>query len=215
MKEKLFKKRFLLFSLAITIFLVTVPFIIKFIYQKSVSEFEWAIKHSKLGTVALSFDKEICIDGDIVINFYDAEGNLIFSGSEKINSSGKNFYLHFGKNLSDVKSLEIAKINIKPPFYNITATIFHTLAFLSILAFLFALNIIIKEYNYAGNHILVYAGFRNHYIKINGEKQDEHITDISFTPIILSCDLDEDTHIQATISVSNNITLKINNRLYN
>ena len=70
-----------------------------------------------------------------------------------------------------------------------------------------------KTYLYRGSSILVYAGFCNHYIKVNGVKCDEHNTLISFTPIVMSCKLDDGTTLQATISMTNRIALKANDKL--
>lgn len=71
-----------------------------------------------------------------------------------------------------------------------------------------------KLYEYNGNVIVVYAGHSHHYIKVNGVKMDEYITSISFTPIRLSCTLEDGTNISATVSLTNRISLKINDRLY-
>lgn len=70
-----------------------------------------------------------------------------------------------------------------------------------------------KTYTFKGNSIVVYAGFCNHYIKANGVKCDEHITLISFTPIVMSCKLDDGTMLKATISMSNRIALKADDKL--
>ena len=71
-----------------------------------------------------------------------------------------------------------------------------------------------KVYEYNGNVIVVYAGYSHHYIKVNGEKTDEYISSIFFTPIRLSCTLEDGTHLAATVSLVNRISLKINDRLY-
>lgn len=71
-----------------------------------------------------------------------------------------------------------------------------------------------KVYDYEGNQIIIYAGWCHHYIKVNGEKYDEHNTIATFTPIKLNCKLDDGTVLDATISLSNRISLKINDRLY-
>lgn len=70
-----------------------------------------------------------------------------------------------------------------------------------------------KTYYYNKNTIIVYAGWSHHYIKVNGTIYDEHTTILSFTPIKLSCNIDENTQIDVTISLSNKISLKINNKL--
>lgn len=80
--------------------------------------------------------------------------------------------------------------------------------------FIMAFLLSCKKYVYNDNEIVVYAGFYHHYITVNGVKTDEHNTIISYTPITLSCTLSEGTHVQATISLTNRIALKINDRLY-
>ena len=51
-------------------------------------------------------------------------------------------------------------------------------------------------------------------LKMDGEVLDEHNTFATFTAIVLSCTLDDGTRLQATISLTNRIALKINDRLY-
>ena len=79
--------------------------------------------------------------------------------------------------------------------------------------FICALLISCKRYEYNGNEIVVYAGMNAHYIKVNGEKTDQHSTMFYITPIYLSCTLDDGTNLKATISVTNRIALKINDKL--
>ena len=71
-----------------------------------------------------------------------------------------------------------------------------------------------KVCEYNGNDIIVYAGWIQHYIKVNGKIMDEINTFIMYTPISLSCTLDDGTIISASITVASRITLKINNQLY-
>lgn len=71
-----------------------------------------------------------------------------------------------------------------------------------------------KVYDYNGNSIVVYAGWFHNYIKVNGKKFDEHNTFTSYTAILLPCVLDDGTDVKVTITRSNRISLKINNRLY-
>lgn len=85
--------------------------------------------------------------------------------------------------------------------------------FIIFLIFVCTLCLHCKTYTFRGNSIVVYAGFCNHYIKANGVKCDEHNTLISFTPIVMSCKLDDGTMLQATISMSNRIALKANDKL--
>ena len=81
--------------------------------------------------------------------------------------------------------------------------------------FICSLLLSYKIYDYKGNKIIVYAGWYHHYIKVNGEKVDEHNTIFTYTAINMSCTLDDGAEVWATISMTNRISLKINNRLYN
>lgn len=71
-----------------------------------------------------------------------------------------------------------------------------------------------KEYQYNKKTISVYAGYFHHTLRIDGEKYDEHNTLSSFIPIVLSTTLDDGTKLEAKISLTNRITLKINDKLY-
>ena len=71
-----------------------------------------------------------------------------------------------------------------------------------------------KAYDYNGKEIIVYAGWYHHYIKVDGVMVDEHNTITSFTPIVMSATLESSTELRATISLTNRISLKINNQLY-
>lgn len=70
-----------------------------------------------------------------------------------------------------------------------------------------------KTYDYCGTQIIVYAGWFKHYIKINDVKFDEHNTLVYFTPIKMSCTIDNNTFVETTISLTNRISTKINGRL--
>ena len=71
-----------------------------------------------------------------------------------------------------------------------------------------------KEYSYQGKLISVYAGWCNNYLKIDDEKFDEHTSSIFRKyPVVLSCITDSGEKIQATISTSNHISLKVNDKL--
>lgn len=82
------------------------------------------------------------------------------------------------------------------------------------IVFILSLLLSCKVYDYNGVEIIVYAGIYHHYIKVNGSIVDEYNTISSWTAITLSCALDDDTELKATISLSNRIALKINNKLY-
>ncbi len=71
-----------------------------------------------------------------------------------------------------------------------------------------------KKYKYGDKNILIYAGWFHHCLKIDDKYMDEYNTFITFTPIDLSCVLNDGTPLQVRISLANRITLKINNQLY-
>ena len=87
--------------------------------------------------------------------------------------------------------------------------------FPAIIMFVGALFVQYREYEYNGKKISVYAGYFHHTLRINEEKFDEHNTFLAFTPIKLSTKLDEKTNIEATITLSNRVSLKINDKLLN
>ena len=70
-----------------------------------------------------------------------------------------------------------------------------------------------KEYNYFGKQLSVYAGWFHHTLRVNGEVCDEHNTITSWTPIKLSTTLYDGTKIDATITLTNRISLKANDKL--
>lgn len=87
-------------------------------------------------------------------------------------------------------------------------------AVLSLTYFLCTFQLSYKKYDYCGNVIIVYSGFYDHYITVNGRRFDEHKTLITYSPIVLSCTFDDGAVFTATISIFGRITLKLNNNLY-
>ena len=88
-------------------------------------------------------------------------------------------------------------------FWDIFAIIFWIMSF----------NVKYKKFMIDNNEIEIYAGLSNHYIKINGELKDEYKTISIFTPIKLSCLLN-DKKLEVTISTSNHIVVKVNGELF-
>ena len=68
-----------------------------------------------------------------------------------------------------------------------------------------------KKIEYQGHIIEIYAGFINHYIKVDSITKDEY-KGFSFTPINLKCSVDN-KNVDIVISLTNNIKLKIDNEL--
>ena len=69
-----------------------------------------------------------------------------------------------------------------------------------------------KKLKIKNYEVEIYAGFINHYIKVNGEIKDEYKSSITFSPIKLSCII-ENQKLEVTISTSNHIVAKYNDEL--
>lgn len=153
--------------------------------------------------------------GYITVAFYDSNGELLstkenyFYGNR--NTLSSTFFID-GK----VDSYEILGYDISASSGLLLIIItFFIFADIFIFAFFIAsLFLSYKIYDYNGAEIIVYAGWYHHYIKVSQVMLDEHNTIISFSPIILSTTLGNGTKIQATISLTNRISLKINDQLY-
>lgn len=69
-----------------------------------------------------------------------------------------------------------------------------------------------KKFTIENNEVEIYAGLSNHYIKINGELKDEYKSSMSFSPIKLSCLLN-DKKLEVAISTSNHIVVKLDDEM--
>ena len=95
-------------------------------------------------------------------------------------------------------------------FYYLAIGFFLALIFLILFIVSFGINY--KEYKVEGATIFCYAGWEKHYLIVNGELVDEHITALTFTPIELK--YKDDFHeYNLTVSISNNFTLKVDGKL--
>lgn len=86
-------------------------------------------------------------------------------------------------------------------------------SFFSFVLFIGSFNIKFEEYEYNDIKIGVYAGFYHHYLKINGMKCDEYNCSTSFSLIKLSTVIENNIKIEATISTSNAVSVKVNDIL--
>lgn len=153
--------------------------------------------------------------GFIMVAFYDSNGKLLSKENDYFygydNTVSSTFFID-----GEVDSYEILSYDINPSS-GMSYTVIICFVYGDILIFSFfiaSLLLSYKYYEYNGNEIVVYAGWYHHYIKINGDKFDEHNTLLSFTAIPLSCTLDDGTDIKVTITMTNRISLKINDKLY-
>ena len=83
---------------------------------------------------------------------------------------------------------------------------------LALIFWIMAFNVKYKKLTIENNEIAIYAGLSNHYIKVNGILKDEYKSISSFTPIKLSCLLN-DKKLEVTISTSNHIVVKLDDEL--
>lgn len=89
---------------------------------------------------------------------------------------------------------------------------FYFLEIVFLIMFIFSFAITYKEFNIDGVKVFIYAGWEKHYLIVNGELVDEHITAFAFTPIELKYN-DDNHNYYALISLSNSITFKLDGKL--
>ena len=101
-------------------------------------------------------------------------------------------------------------------FGSIVATIFAYPLFIFIVTsfvfFMFTFTLKYEEFEYGDYNITIYAGFADHYLKINGDIKDETKTLSSLTPIELKYKND-DFEIVVTITSGNYLKIRINGEL--
>ena len=158
--------------------------------------------------IELKFNRKV-ENGKISIAFYDVDDNLIDIHHIYFDEEGKTIteteYVY-----GVVGSYEIISHNFETPFEYVELMFY----FIPLVAIIFVITLLLnyKEYEFNGKTISVYAGVNKHYLKIDGEKYDEHNSILIFTPIKLSTKFEE-ISVEATISLTNSITLKINDKL--
>ncbi len=163
--------------------------------------------------IELIFNKNIS-SGYVTIYFYDASENLIDLKTAYFFESNKIVVSELTNINGEVDSYELGYLdfNAELEFLDF-AYLFYYFIPVTVLLFVQSLLLSYRKYEYKGQLVEVYAGYYNHYIKINNEKYDEHKTLVTFSPIVLGCTLDSGEIIQVTISLSNRISLKVNDKL--
>lgn len=223
------EKRFLVLSrwicLIILLVIILVPLIVLLAYRNEkveaigydayIEDYDGYFDRTT-AYVKVTFDRDVDSAG-IEVMFYDGNGSALTKERETFWSYGGNtvsgtFYVN-GK----AESCKITDIySVKRDVGTVllwTSLVWAIGGAIALAIFISSLSLSCKEYRYNGNDILVYAGWYNHYIKVNGEKFDEHNTLTSFTALTMSCTLNDGAVVQVTISIMNSISLKINGRL--
>ncbi len=152
-------------------------------------------------------------DAYITIKFYGEDGKYVDDSFE-----------HFFFNGKKTASVDVYGVSLKAVSYSIDPAIDadntnYALLLVSVFVLLISLTFFLcslmlnfKIYSVDGKEVVVYAGFYNHYIKVDGETVDEHKTLTSFVPIVLSTTLGE-SKISVSISTMNRITVKVNDKM--
>lgn len=151
--------------------------------------------------------------GTMTVSFADANHTIIDTQTESFYGQNKQvterFYVYGKAAYYKVEECYVEKIDV-----DLAITILVWIAVFVFLIFIYTLLLSVKVYHFGGHKIVVYAGWYNHYITFDGEKVDEHNTIVTYSPIYLSCKIDG-LYLEAAISLTNRISLKINGRLYN
>lgn len=161
----------------------------------------------------LIFNKNIS-SGSVEVYFYDESDNLITSETAyffETNSVVVDEISYINGNIVSYE-LDYLDFNAELEFLDFVYLFYYFIP-VTILLFIQSLLLCYRKYEYNGQTIEIYAGYYNHYIKVNSEKYDEHKTLATFSPIVLSCTLDSGEKIQATISLTNRVSLKLNDKL--
>ena len=167
--------------------------------------------------IDIVFDGEVD-NGTLTVEFFDPEGDSLGVYTESFYAFGSRAeVLYFVDGMVD-------SYRIVDYYYTVydygefdsglyyAVVIVAWISFCLLLMFIGALMLSCKVYQFEGHQIIVYAGFCHHYIKIDDEKYDEHNTILTFSPINMSCVVGEH-HLEATVTLTNRISLKIDGRL--
>lgn len=160
--------------------------------------------------IYITFNRNVN-SGYATIKYYDASNRFL----ETIRSY---FYAYNEKTAESsyisvngkVDTYEIVSYEFEPAN---SSRLLYILLLFAIPMFIGAALLSYKEYDYNGKKISVYAGWFHHTLRVNGAICDEHNTLMSRTPIKLSTTLDDGTVLDATVSLTNRISLKANNKL--
>lgn len=165
--------------------------------------------------VTITIDKDVILtdNSKIKVEFFDVnEYSLGVYDSDFLNFTDEKQKHTYFNITGNVEYYEILDYELH--VYNVIAKIIcWGLAFFVFIFFIETLTLNYKRYKIANNEIIVYVGLFHHYIKINDVIADEHNTLITFSPIYLSCAMDQDNMINVTITTFNRISLQCNNML--
>lgn len=166
-------------------------------------------------SITVTFNQKIeqC---DITIAFYDANKQLLDTETVHSYASGDTTSESYITVNGHVDSYEIisceAEFSGDLLLQSLKRYLGSTLIIFAFAFWICSLLYSYKLYDICNCIVIVYSGPYHHYIKVNGKIYDEHNTIMSWTPIVLSTTLDGNA-LQATISLTNRISVKLNNVL--
>ena len=206
----------------IVIFILFIPIIINRVKPKLdivddegyVNEYYSHINRTDV-TIYITFNREVN-SGYATVKYYDSANNLLETKRSYFTAYGEKIaesYL-IGIN-GEVASYEIESFEFNTAFTGGWIYLFMLPAGIMLISSLFLKY---KEYSYADKKISIYLGWYHHTLRVNGKKYDEYntimTTIMTFRPLRLSTTLDDGTKIEAKISATNKIFLKINDKLF-
>ncbi len=182
-------------------------------------------------SLSLAFNVEVSA-ADVTVAFYDKNGELLEEKevycSSYYNDSYNDYYTVTSSTFyvyGNVDSYEIIDHNVTYEKYDFLDSFLESWALMSACILIFSilppfclilikiLLISCKVYTYGENEIVVYAGFYHKYIKVNGVRVDEYNSIIRFFDIHFSTCLEDGTMLNARITLTKRISLKINDKL--
>lgn len=165
--------------------------------------------------IDIVFDGEVD-SGTLTVEFFDPEEDSLGVYTESyyaVDSKAEVIYFVDGMvdsyRIVDYTVYDYGELDIGMYFATVIVV---WISLCLLLMFIGALMLSCNVYQFDGHQIIVYAGFCHHYIKIDDEKYDEHNTILTFSPINMSCVVGEH-HLEATVTLTNRISLKIDGRL--
>lgn len=163
--------------------------------------------------ITLRFNREVVNTGYVIISFYDNSNQLVdikkdefFTGHDSLGFYANGRICVDGNN---AYSYKIVDYKFETKFNSYIYAFLIPVAIMCIKALLLSY----REFVYDNKIISVYSGWFHHILKVDGVKKSEHNSILFNNPMILSTILDDGTKLEATISLTNRITLKANDKL--
>lgn len=167
----------------------------------------------------VTFNREV-YSGDVTVAFYDDNGNYLetvkcYCIPDYID--GKIAVDSYCSVKGEMSYFEIVSYDIEPEAGAYWALVGFLI--IAIPIFIASLLLSYKEITWKGKKISVYAGFYHHTLRVDGELCDTHNTISTFSAIKLSttikdeAETEKESIVEATITLTNRISIKVDNKL--